>query len=239
MFCSVAQFAQGAGNPRVTGFPGGFFAMWDAPVDISAVQLDKKLTGPFEVMFDVPSVDFVVDVLDSKSPSGPSPDMVMILTDYWTTRGKSERAIPLYEESLKQGTLDKEKTLIFQNNLAMLYSQALNQHDKALSLVKDALESNKDSFVLLDTKGLIYMNSGSPAEAVPDLTRAVELSCQQPIYCMHLACALHQTDRTTQARRWFDQARAQFSDDAVSKMAKENKQMFDMLQREFPPVGGE
>lgn len=235
LFCPTVLLAQGVGKPKITGIPGGYFVEWVAPVEVAAVQLDKKLTGPFEIMFDIPSVQFIADVLDRKSGPVTSPEMVTVLADYWIVRGKPERAIPLYEDCLKQNNIEDSRALVFQNNLAMLYSRALGNHDKALGVVDGALETKKDNVVLLDTKGLILLNSGNPAEAVPVLQRAVELSCQLPIYCMHLAYALHQDGRPTQARRYFDSVRAQLNE-AAPGMAKENKAMFDTLQIALPPV---
>ena len=234
-FCSTALFAQGVNKPKITNIPGGFFAEWDSPVELAAVQLDKKLSGAFEVMFDVPSVSYIANEIDKKSATTSNPDMVTALSGYWMMRGKPERAIPLYEECLKQGNLDEEKVLLFQNNLAMLYSQVLGQHDKALEVVEEGLKNKKDHVPLLDTKGLILLNSGKPDEAVKPLTTAVELSCQVPIYCMHLATALNQDGRPTQARRWLDPVRDQLVAGAP-KMTKENRAMFDTLQRLLPPV---
>jgi len=235
LFCPAALLAQGVGKPKITGIPGGYFVEWAAPVEVAAVRLDKKLTGPFELMFDVPSAQFIVDVIDKKTGPAASPEMVAVLADYWITRGKPERAIPLYEAYLKQSTPEDARALIFHNNLAMLYSRVLGQHDKALEVVDKALEAKKDNASLLDTKGLILVNSGNPAEAVPVLQRAVELSCQHPPYCMHLAYALHQDGRPTQARRYFDSVRAQLNE-AAPGMMKDNKAMFDTLQIALPPV---
>jgi len=234
LLCSSIASAQGVSRPKITNIPGGFFIEWLSPVEISAVQLDKRLAGPLEIMFDVPSVDFIVE-FDKKLPAAASPEMVTVLADYWIVRGKPERAIPLYEESLAQGNLDETRAFVFQNNLAMLYSQVLGQHDKALKIVDDALATRRDNFTLLDTKGLILLNSGNAAEAVPVLQRAVELSCQLPMYCMHLAYALHQEGRPERARQQFDSARDQLIP-LVPNMSKENKGMYDTLQRAFPPV---
>lgn len=234
-FCSTALFAQGVNKPKITNIPGGFFAEWDSPVELAAVQLDKKLSGAFEVMFDVPSVSYIANEIDKKSATTSNPDMVTALSGYWMMRGKPERAIPLYETSLEHGNIDEGRSLIFQNNLAMLYSQALGEHEKALEIVKNALESKKDNVTLLDTKGLILLNSGNPAEAIEPLQRAVELSCQLSIYCMHLAYAFHQNGQPTPARRWFDQALDKLIP-AAQNMGKENRKMFDDLQRAFPPA---
>ena len=233
--CPAALLAQGVGIPEITPIPGGLFVKWASPVEIAAVQVDKGLSGSFEIMFDVPDVNFIANVIDRKSASTNTPEMVTALADYWIVRGKPERAIPHYERELAQGNLDPARTLVFQNNLAMLYSRVLGQHDRAIEIVDAALETRKDNVALLDTKGLILLNSGNPTEAIPFLERAVVLSCELPIYCMHLAYALHLEGRPGQVRRYFDPARPQLMD-AAPTMTKENKEMFDELQRVYPPV---
>jgi Flp pilus assembly protein TadD len=119
----------------------------------------------------------------------------------------------------------------------MLYSQALGQHDRALEVVDNALVARRDNVTLLNTKGLILLNAGRPTEATPVLQRAVELSCQLPLYCMHLAYALHLDGRPSQARRYFDSARDQLIP-LLPNMTPENKAMYDTLHTNYPPVGG-
>ena len=230
----AALFAQGGATPKVTHIPGGIFVEWDFPVEIAAVQFNRRLTGSFEIMFDVPSVEFITEVLDRRTPTTTTdPGIVTALADYWMVRGKPERAIPLYEGALNHPNIEEGRALIFQNNLAMLYSRTLGQHDKALEVIDNALNKNVDNPNLLNTKGLILLNSGDPAAAIVPLDRAVELSCQLPLYCMHLAYAFHQTGQNGRARQWFDQVRAQLND-AAPNMGKENREMFDSLQGAFP-----
>jgi tetratricopeptide (TPR) repeat protein len=219
-------FAQEAGNPpKITQIPGGYFVEWQSLTDIAAVQLDKKLSGAFEMMFDVPAVEFI----NRKPAPVSTPEMIVPLADYWIVRGKPERAIPLYEKGLEK----EPESILFQNNLAMLYSQTLGQHERGLNVVNKALASQKDNISLLDTKGLILLNSKNAPEAVPVLERAVELSCQNPTYCMHLAYALYLDGRDGQARRYFDPVRDQLSA-AAPNMVKENKAMFDLLKLKLP-----
>jgi len=236
LYSSVA-FAQGVSRPRITDIPGGFFVEWVSPVEIAAIQLDRRLAGPLEIMFDVPSAEFVAE-MDRRPPPVTSPEMITALADYWIVRGKPERAIPLYEESLALGNLDDTRAFVFQNNLAMLYSQVLGQHAKALEIVNNALAAKRDNATLLDTKGLILMNAGNPTEAVPVLMRAVELSCQLPMYCMHLAYALHLDGRPSQARRYFESALDQLVP-LVPNMTRENREMYDILLNNFPPIGNQ
>ena len=235
LFCMPAAFAQGVDKPEITNIPGGFFVEWSAPVEVGAIQLGKGLSGEFEIMFDVPSVNHLADFIDKKAEPVSNPDVIAALSDYWIVRGKPERAIPLYENCLKHGDLDEPQRMVFQNNLAMLYSRALGQHDKALETINSALELKKDHTVLLDSKGLILLNNGNAAGAVPVLQRAVELSCQLPVYCMHLAYALHQDGRDSQARRYIDSVRPQLTELAPN-MTKENKAMYDALLSALPPV---
>ena len=237
LLCTSSAFAQGKGKPTITSIPGGFFAEWTSPVELSAIQFDKSLSGPFVIMFDVPSVESIAGV-DRRPSAVSNPEMVTVLADYWMVRGKPERAIPLYEASLAQGNLDDTKAFIFQNNLAMLYSQTLGEHRKALEIVNNALSTRKDNVTLLDTKGLILMNASNPTEAIPVLQQAVVLSCQHPIYCMHLANALYQDGRGPQARGVFDSARDLLIP-LVPGMTKENKAMFDTLQSTFTPASNQ
>ena len=238
LLCPVSSFAQSIARPTITQIRGGFFIEWVSPIEIAAVQLDKNMAGTLEVMFDVPSVDFIKNTIDTRQSPTASPEMITALADYWIVRGKPERAIPLYEATLKQGNLDDQRELVFMNNLAMLYSQVHGNHEKAIEIVDSALETRKDNVILLDTKGLILLNSGDPKAAVEPLTRAVELSCQLPVYCLHLAQALHLDGRDSQARRYFDPVRNQLIA-AVPNMAKENKAMFDSLQRALPPINAQ
>ena len=232
---SPTVLAQGVGTPTVTRIPGGLFFEWASPVEVAAVRFDKGLAGQFEIMFDVPSVGFLSDFTDRRQYPTANPDLVMVLADYWIVRGTPERAIPLYEESIRRGNLDDTRSLVFHNNLAMLYSQVLGRHADALNVVDSALATRRDNVTLLDTKGLILMNANRHAEAVPYLQRAVELSCQLPIYCMHLAYALYHDGRASQARRYFDPARDDLIN-ALPRMSRENQAMFDTLQLALPRV---
>jgi len=235
LLCMPATFAQGLDKPTITNIPGGFFIEWSAPVEIGAIHLGKGLSGTLEVMFDVPSPAFLAEFIDRRPEPVSSPEMITALADYWIIRNKPERAISLYESALRRGNLDEGRAWLFQNNLAMLYSRVMGQHDKALATVNNALELQRDNTVLLNTKGLILLNSGNAAEAIPVLLQAVELSCQLPIYCMHLAYAYLQEGRSPQARRYFDTARSQLVELATN-MTKEDRAMYDALQRALPPV---
>ena len=225
--------AQGVGRPTITNIPGGLFVEWTSPVEIAAVQINRELTGPFEIMFDVPSPQFLADVIDGIGRRVTSPEMITVLADYWIVRGRPERAIPLYREGLSQANLDSTREMVFMNNLAMLYSRVLGEHATALAIVRSAQETRRDNFTLLNTEGLILLNSGDPEAAIPVLDRAYILSCQLPMYGMHLAYALHRAGRITHARRIFDSVQDSLIH-AAQNMSPENREMFDTLQMEYP-----
>ena len=236
LLCPAILSAQGVGSPTITNIPGGLFVSWTSPVEVAAVQVSRELTGPFEIMFDVPSPDFIADIVATAGTRVTSPEMITALADYWIVRGRPYRAIPLYRDGLQHGNLDSNRELVFMNNLALLYSRVLGEHGEGLRIVRAAQETRRDNFTLLNTEGLILLNAGNPSEAIPPLDRAVTLSCQLPIYCMHLAYAFMQDGgRTTPARRYFDPVRPQLIE-AAQNMSPENRRMFDELMSTLPPL---
>lgn len=210
-------------KPTVTPVKGGYFVQWPMLTNIGAVQIPGKMSGRFEILFDIRMED-----IDKKPVPPDNPDILLPLADYWIVRGKPERAIPLYERGLEK---DPEN-FTFQNNLAILLSSAEGKHDEALNIIDQALESKMDNVTLLDTKGLIMMNADRPEEAIPVLERAVTLSCQGPIYMLHLAQALDMDGRKDSARNWFEKTRP-FLEGPDIKLSKENQEMFDNLKMKY------
>jgi tetratricopeptide (TPR) repeat protein len=210
------------------------------PVLLPAVLVLLAQVQPSEAVYE--RIDALMERIENgerlKQPTAKSPEMITALADYWIVRGKPQRAIPLYESCLVQGNLDETRTFVFQKNLAMLYSQVLGEHTKALEVVNNALETRKDNVILLDTKGLVLLNANKPEKATPVLQQAVVLSCELPIYCMHLAYALHQEGRSVPARRNFEKARDALIP-LVPNMTKENKVMYDTLHSQYLPEGSQ
>ncbi|MDR0337444.1 MAG: hypothetical protein LBI18_10170 [Planctomycetaceae bacterium] len=211
--------------PIITPIKGGFHVEWSTLTDVGGVRLLGPLVGKVELMFDIH-----LDDIDKKIEPAQNPDVLIPLADYWIVRGKPERAIPLY----RLGLTKEPDNMVFQNNLAMLLSTVEGNHAEGLKVVDEALANRRDNVTLLDTKGMILMNDGRSNEAVPILERAVELSCQHPIYCMHLAKALDMSGRETAARNWFDKSRP-LLESVPGKLTRENKDMFDDLRMKYPP----
>lgn len=217
--------SDGGDKPVITPINGGFHIQWASLTEVGGVRLLGPLAGKVEVMFDVPKED-----IDRKIEPAQAPEVLVPLADYWIVRGKPERAIPLYRLGLAQVPND----FVFQNNLAMLLSTVEGNHAEGLKIVDAALEERRDNVTLLDTKGLILMNDGRASEAVPVLQRAVELSCQYPTYCLHLAKSYDLVGDALHARSWFDKSRP-LLESMPAKLTQENKNMFDDLRMKYPP----
>ena len=216
---------------------GGFTLLLDEidrmpsvmPKLLPAILVLQAQVPPSEAMFE--KIDGLMNRIATEEPV--ISEAILALTDWWILRGKPERAIPLYEEGLTRDNLDETQAFVFQNNLATLYSLVRGEHQKALDVVNKALETRRDNPTLLNTKGIILINAGDPTEAIPVLRRAVELSHQLPISCMHLAYALHLVGRDAESRQYFVSARDPLTP-FVPTMTKENKAMYDALMRAHP-----
>jgi hypothetical protein len=219
------SLADNGDAPVITPIKGGVHIQWPTLADVGGVRLLGPLVGKVELMFDVPKDD-----IDKKIEPVQAPEVLIPLADYWIVRGKPERAIPLYRLGLTQ----EPNNMVFQNNLAMLLSTVEGNHAEGLKVINAALEERRDDVTLLDSKGMILMNDGRASEAVPVLQRAVELSCQHPIYCLHLAKAHDIVGQATAARSWFDKSRPHL-ESIPTKLTQENKNMFDDLRMKYPP----
>jgi len=207
--------------PKITPVKGGYYVRWDKLTDIGSVQIPGNMSGKMEIFFDIRLEDI------DKAPQKPeSADTLRPLADYWVRRGKPEHAIDLYRKGLEKDP----DNLPFQNNIAYLLSAVKGQHDEALDIVNKALEIRVDNVTLLDTKGLIYINADRPDEAIPILERAVTLSCQGPIYMLHLAHALDLDGRKDSASNWFAKTRPFLEN---STLSKENQKIFDSLKMKY------
>ncbi len=213
-------------EPQITPIKGGYYLEWPQLTEISLIQLNGPLAGRVEIQFDVRQED-----AGTKPQPVSDIGIMQVLADYWIMRGKPERAIPMYRKGLAQ----EPNNLVFLNNLAMLLSSVENKHAEALGLIDSALTKHHDNVGLLDTKGLILMRDGRPDEALPNLQRAVELSCQNPIFCMHLSKALDSSGQENAARSWFDKARP-LLEASPNILANDNKDMFDELRGKFSPA---
>ncbi len=213
-----------AAPPKITPIKGGYYVEWANLTDIGGVKLTGPMTGKLEVTFDNRLED-----VGAEPKQIDNPDVLVPLADFWIVRGKPERAIPLYERGLKA----KPDDVLFQNNLAMIYSTTMKDNEGALNIINAAMKKDQaDNVILLDSKGLVLMNDSRPDEAIPVLERCVELSCQRPIYVMHLAKALDTVGRTSSAKDWFNKVLPDLESGA-NHFSPDNKDMFDYLRMKY------
>lgn len=208
-------------EPKITPIAGGYYIEWPGLTPIAGVHLSGPLRGDFTIEFDVP-MDAVGKPMDKPN----SPAILQPLADYWILRGTLERAIPLYERGLEIAPND----MGLLNNLAMLLSRGRNDHAKALAMIDKALEDRASEVDLLDSKGLINLNANRVSEAIPPLEKAVQLSCNAPVYCLHLAYAYFLDGRDPLAKENFDKA---VKINARDKLSDTNQKMFDTLSEKF------
>ncbi len=210
-------------DPQITGIPGGYSIRFPTLTPVGGLMVRGPLSGDYELQFNT-------TVEKSLEPSQPVTDIPVLvpLADYWIVRGKPERAIPLYERGLKTDPTN----LLLQNNLALLLSSIQENHERAIEVIDAALKERPDHVTLLDTKSLILLNAGHADQAIPLLQKAVELSCQGPVYVLHLAYALDMAGDDARARDWFERVRPQI-EGAPNKMLKDNQDMFDALRNKF------
>lgn len=108
--------------------------------------------------------------------------------------------------------------------------------NEALSLIDKALDIKPDDPTLLDTKGLIYLKNNRPLEAIPHLERAVELTCEGPIYVLHLAYAQLKAGDSDKAEVTINKVRANLTP-KIDQLSDDNKQMLNELEMKLGGLG--
>jgi tetratricopeptide (TPR) repeat protein len=208
---------------KVTPIKGGYHVEWEGLTDVGAFRLKNNLSGKFKVLFDLP-----VSAIDTQPKKADNPDVIKVLANYWLLRNNPERAMVLYQKGLEILPEDS----LFNNNLAMLRSRVQKDHTGALAMVDRALESKADDLPLLDTKGLILLNADRAADAIPVLERAVTLSCEGPLYVLHLIKALDQNGDEGRAKARFTSAQSLLNG-AKNSFSKDNQKMFQELRTKY------
>ena len=105
---------------------------------------------------------------------------------------------------------------------------------EALDLINRALQVDPKNAVFLDTKGLILLKDGKPQDAIPLFEQAVDLTCEGPIYVLHLAFAQLKNDSNADAATTFNKVRALLVTRSDS-LPKDSKSMFDELDMKLGP----
>jgi tetratricopeptide (TPR) repeat protein len=208
---------------KVTPIKGGYHVEWEDLTDIGSFRLKNNLSGKFKIQFDIP-----VSAVEAKPKKIDNPDIIRVLANYWLVRNKPEHAMELYQKGLEFLPNDS----MFNNNLAMLKSKVNKDHAGAIAMVDKALETSTDNLALLDTKGLILLNADRAADAIPVLERAVTLSCEGPLYVLHLIQALDQNGDVGRARQRFTSAQS-ILNGAKNAFSKDNQKMLQDLKAKY------
>ncbi|MDR2641734.1 MAG: hypothetical protein LBC74_02950 [Planctomycetaceae bacterium] len=208
---------------KITPIKGGYHVEWDGLTDVGSFRLKNNLAGKFKVQFDVP-----FSAIETPPKKSDNPKIIGVLANYWLMRNKPERAMALYKKGLELVPDDP----LFNNNMAMLMSKVDKDHNGAIAIVDRALESQADDTRLLDTKGLILLNADRAADAIPILERAVTLSCEGPLYLLHLIKALDQNGDEGRARQRFSSSQSLING-AKSSFSRENLQLFQELKAKY------
>lgn len=108
--------------------------------------------------------------------------------------------------------------------------------EKALSYIDHALELSPDEPTLLDTKGLILIKDGRPQDAIPFLEKAVELTCEGPVFVLHLAYAQLKTGQVDHAENTLNKVRSILTS-KIDQLSDENKQMINELEMKLGGPG--
>ncbi len=117
------------------------------------------------------------------------------LGDVQQDAGDYEEAHEAYKQSLRYNP-DRWITL---NNLAYLLSDRMGRHREALPYARRAVRLADDPNAL-DTLGWIYVGLGEHTKGIAELSRAVRLAPQAPLFYYHLGEAYRRDGQFDQAR---------------------------------------
>ena len=117
----------------------------------------------------------------------------------------------------------------YQGDYELMTPRSSDATLEALALIDKALESQPDDPRLLDTKGLIFLGNGQPQDAIPLLERAVEISCEGPIYVLHLAYAQLMNGENEKSVTTFEKVRPILIT-RTDLLLRDNKAMFDEME---------
>ncbi len=138
-------------------------------------------------------------------PAGPAiPLLLSNLSVLRESQGLPDDAIALTRKALEL----QPKAVELKNNLAWFLAAYKNGHVEAEKLINEAIKDVGPEPMLLDTRGVILMIAGRPAEAIEPLETAVKESAT-PVRLLHLAEAYRIAGRAEDSRRALAQAESQ------------------------------
>jgi tetratricopeptide (TPR) repeat protein len=115
---------------------------------------------------------------------------------------RREESQSLYRQVLA----DSPENIEALNNLASLIAFQHGLGDEALSLIDKAVALGSGAPGLLDTRAMVYLQTGQTNRAYADLRRALAISPKLTVAYFHLARAYHQDKNEAEAKKAFAQA---------------------------------
>jgi tetratricopeptide (TPR) repeat protein len=150
------------------------------------------------------------------------PDLLLAVANVCVLQGRNEEAIQLYQQVLHLNP----RNGVAMNNLASLLAEQPGKAQEALRYIDQAIQIDGSRVELLDTKGMILVHQGRPADAVDLLEQAAATEGADPRFGFHLAVALQQVGETGKARTALEAAlnnnlRKQFLTETDNKLLAE------------------
>lgn len=131
-----------------------------------------------------------------QSSSGSDEDLQLAMADYWLSRNQQDQAVESYRQIIKSRPND----VIALNNLANLLAEKPESGQEALEYIDRALRIAGRQPLLLDTRGVILLNSNRLPEAIQTFQVATAASPDVRL-AFHLYIALKRAGRMEDAER--------------------------------------
>ncbi len=120
--------------------------------------------------------------------------MLAILADLCTALGRYDEAEAIYRE-----ILNRNRSVVALNNLAVLLAIQGNNHQEAEELIQEAINAIGRTPELLDSRATVYLARGKLENALADVSQAIAEK-PSPVYYFHEAQVLHRMRRTGAAQ---------------------------------------
>ena len=130
-------------------------------------------------------------------------------------RGRDEEALAAYEKSLET----TEPDAILANNMAWLYLGRDSQ--RAVELATKAYELAPSRAEIIDTYGWVLFRTGREGDGLAALQQALVIAPRNPEIALHVAEALHQMRRDSEARPMLERVLREHPNTDFAKSARE------------------
>lgn len=158
-----------------------------------------------------------------ESENAEDADLLLAVADMWLAQNKTDKAIETYKKIVL--LVPNDVTAL--NNLANLMAEQPGLASEALGFIDRAIAIAGRQPLLMDTKGVILMNSDRVEEAIPMLEIAAA-STPDPRVSLHLYLALTRVGRIEEANRV--RSKINLSDLRQALLTPEDRAALERLQ---------